>query len=244
MKLLPRFLVLSFSLTMLSVAADEELIGEHPLQNFQKTEGWHLVTSVALDEDDPQKLSVEPNEEGKILVNATERVKGLPYLLTKQEYGDLEMSLEFLIPKGSNAGVYLMGRYEVQILDSFGKKKVGFGDLGGIYEGVKGKGLPDEERKKYAGVAPSLNAAKEPGSWQRLEMKFRAPRFSEKGEKIEDAVIEWVRVNGKVVQENVSVAGPTISHPLKGEAKKGPISIQGDHGPIAIRSFVVREVKR
>lgn len=87
------------------------------------------------------------------------------------------------------------------------------------------------------GAGPLINAAKASGSWQRMEIVFRAPRFDTSGQKIADALFESVRINGQLVQENTVCTYPTMSHPLPGEAALGPIAIQGDHGPIAIRHF-------
>jgi hypothetical protein len=94
----------------------------------------------------------------------------------------------------------------------------------------------------HYGVAPRSNASKAPGEWQSLDIVFRAPRFDDAGKKVENARFVKVSVNGVVVHENQEVTGPTRAHPRKGEEATGPISIQGDHGPIAIRSFKVKPV--
>jgi hypothetical protein len=161
--------------------------------------------------------------------------------MTKEDYQDVEVHLEFMIPKGSNSGIYLMGRYEIQILDSFGRGKVGHGDLGGLYQRW------DTRRPKkqfgFEGVPPKVNAAKAPGEWQTIDITFRAPRFDAEGKKSENAKFVKVMVNDQLVHENQEAAGPTRAHPLKDEAAKGPIAIQGDHGPIAIRSFKVKPLE-
>jgi ketosteroid isomerase-like protein len=72
-----------------------------------------------------------------------------------------------------------------------------------------------------------------------MEIVFRAPRFDESGKKIRDATFEKVLVNGQLVQENATTGGHTRSAPFEGDAATGPIAIQGDHGPIAIRSYKV-----
>ncbi|MGJ8653623.1 MAG: 3-keto-disaccharide hydrolase [Opitutaceae bacterium] len=227
-----------------SFAGAEELISGQVLENFQKTKHWHLVDRVSLSDEDAGNFKSSPNARGKILLNGDARVKRLPYLLTKKSYGDVEVTLEFMIPKGSNAGIYLMGRYEVQIFDSYGKKEVKFSDIGGIYEEWARKGVDIGDRPLYAGSAPLVNAAKAPGEWQRLDIRFRAPRFNSEGEKIEDARFLSVQLNGQLVQKEVSVPAPTVSNPIQGEAETGPVSIQGDHGPVAIRSFVVKPLSR
>ena len=183
------------------------------------------------------KTEFELGGDGKILVNSATRGEKAPYLLTKDDFGDVKVELEFMVPKGSNAGVYLMGRYEVQILDSFGRETFGYGDLGGIYQRW------DPSRPKgeqgFGGIRPKVNAAKAPGAWQTMEIIFRTPRFSKEGKKLRDAIFEKVLVNGQLVHENVSPTGPTRASPLEGEATTGPIAIQGDHGPIAIRRYTV-----
>lgn len=218
----------------------EELISGQVLSHFQDTTAWHLVDKVSISRKEAGNLTDSPAKNGKILLNSETRVKRLPYLLTKESYGDVEVSLEFMIPKASNAGVYLMGRYEVQILDSHGKRKMNFGDIGGIYEEWNKGGIEVGNRPLFPGKAPLVNAAKAPGEWQRLDIRFRAPRFDRSGKKVENARFLSVRVNGKLVQENVSVPGPTVSNPVKGEAETGPVAVQGDHGAIAIRSFIVK----
>lgn len=225
-----------------AVASDgTELIAGGVLDSFRPVSGWHVVGDVAA-VDGETRLVTGPlgNGDRPYLVNSLEKSR-VPYLFTTADYDDVEVSLEFMIPRGSNAGVYLMGRYEVQILDSFGKSEVTHGDLGGVYQRWRDKqaairaGLP----QGYEGVAPLVNAAEPPGVWQAMRIRFRAPRFDASGTKIENAKFVTVHVNGRLVQRDVEVTGPTRAAPRRGEASTGPIAIQGDHGPIAIRSFVV-----
>jgi len=214
-----------------------ELIGENVLAGFRPVNVWNGVAEAKAV---PDKKDFTLSGKGRILVNITDNVKRAPYLFTKDEFKDVEVHLEFMVPKESNAGIYLMGRYEIQILDSFGKEKVGHGDLGGLYQRW------DSKRKDgagFEGVPPRANAAKAPGEWQTMDIVFRAPRFDDAGKKTEHAKFVSVKVNGQVVHENQEAKGPTRAHPLKGEAAQGPISIQGDHGPIAIRSFKVKPVE-
>ena len=216
----------------------QELLLQGPLVEFQPVENWHGVANVAAV---PEKPEFKADGTGGILINVTDKNTKAPYLLTKSQYGDARVELEFMVPKGSNAGVYMMGRYEVQILDSYGRAKVGSGDLGGIYQRwdpARGKG-----KEGFEGIAPKENAAKAPGEWQTMEIIFRAPRFDADGKKTADARFEKVLVNGKLVQENATTTGPTRSSPLEGEEARGPIAIQGDHGPIAIRSFRVTSLE-
>lgn len=213
-----------------------ELIAEDVFSNFQPVKDWFLAGAVKAV---PGESEFTCSGEGKILVNGKKKQRA-PYLITAGEFQDVEVHLEFMVPKGSNSGIYLMGRYEIQILDSFGKENPGYGDLGGLYQrwdASRGKG-----KAGFEGVPPKENAAKAPGEWQTFDIVFRAPRFDEAGKKIEHARFVKVAVNGVTVHENQEVNGPTRAHPLKDEVAKGPVAIQGDHGPIAIRSFTVKAV--
>lgn len=225
-------------LPMAGFAETRDLLKGDALAEFREVANWRGVSEVAAV---PDQCEFTIKGEGKILVNSTTKDKTLPYLMTKEEFGDVKIELEFMVPKGSNAGVYVMGRYEIQILDSYGRERFGSGDLGGLYS-RHDKSRP-QGRQNYEGTAPKVNAAKPPGEWQTMEIVFRAPRFDESGKKSKDATFEKVLVNGQLVQENVATSGHTQSAPFEGDAKTGPIAIQGDHGPIAIRSFKVTRLE-
>ena len=125
-----------------------------------------------------------------------------------------------MVPKGSNSGIYLMGRYEIQILDSFGRQKLGMGDMGAIY-----------------GVAiPTLNACKKPGEWQKYVIDFQAPRFDGK-KKTGNAKFLKVELNGQVIHDNIEVTKGATGGALGGEVPMGPLMFQGDHGPVAFRNI-------
>lgn len=159
-------------------------------------------------------------------------------LFTAWEHADLEIELEFLLPPKSNSGVYFQGRYEVQLFDSWGARDLRPRDCGGIYQRwdpARGPG-----REGFEGHAPRVNAARPPGEWQSLRVVFEAPRFDREGRKIRPARFVRVELNGQLVQENVEVGGPTRAAPFTDERPSGPLMIQGDHGPVAIRRFVVK----
>lgn len=203
---------------------------------------WQIVGSVAAPVSETV-VAMEATPGTGVLVNApTEEAKGDLYF--GFEHGDLELTMDFMLPKGSNSGVYLMGRYEVQLFDSWGKTEVGPGDCGGIYQ--RWDESRPEGQKGYEGYAPLLNACRAPGLWQKIKIRFRAPRFDAQGQKIEAARIEGVWLNDYPIQRDLTLSGPTRGSFFENEAAKGPIVIQGDHGPVAFRNigYKVYEDKR
>lgn len=156
-------------------------------------------------------------------------------LFTEWEHGDIELELEFLVPRGSNSGVYLQGRYEIQIFDSWGMRNPTFADAGGIYQ--RWDESRPEGRYGYEGHGPRVNASRAPGLWQSLHIVFQAPRFDDAGDKVANARFIRVVHNGSVVHENVDVTGPTRAAPFEDEQPLGPLMLQGDHGPVAFRNI-------
>jgi hypothetical protein len=160
-------------------------------------------------------------------------------LVTRDEFADQQVHVEYRIPKGGNSGVYLMGRYEIQILDSYGKpnRELEFSDAGGLYQRWK-------DETGYEGTPPMRNASRPAGEWNSLDIVFRAPRFDGSGHKIEDAVFVEVRLNGVVVQVKATTTGPTRAAMFEDERPRGPLMIQGDHGPTEIRNVRIKPLPR
>ncbi len=197
---------------------------------------WKIVgdATVAIDKENALSTS-----SGKgVLANIHEHGKyGAQYeLISNLKHGDLDLEFDFMMAKGSNSGVYLQGNYEVQLLDSWGKKSVNYGDCGGIYE--RWNDSKPEGEKGFEGYAPRYNVAKAPGLWQNIQISYQAPKFDAKGKKIANAVFLKIRLNGVTIQENVEVSGPTRGA-LSDDVAMGPLRFQGDHGSLAIRNLKV-----
>jgi len=201
------------------------------------TANWALAGGIAGDPRREKTLS--PVEGTGVLVcNPGREKEKRGHLFTAWEHGDLELDLEFLLPPGSNSGVYLQGRYEVQLFDSWGKRDPGPGDNGGIYQRwdpARGKG-----KEGYDGHAPRANASRAPGLWQRLHIAFQAPRFDATGKKIRNARFVRVVLNGFTIHEDAEIGGPTRSPAFDDEKPLGPLMIQGDHGAVALRRLSVK----
>lgn len=222
--------MLSFGSSL--IAADSETI--QPFNGVDLT-GWKLkgdakkskwkVASVVQNGKQPKQLQVDSEVTSRTgqLVNME---AGGVDISTEAKFGDGTYELEFMIPKDSNSGIYIQGEYEVQIFDSYGKEKLGQGDLGAI----------------YSAAAPRVNAAKKPGEWQQIVIEFRAPRF-EGDKKVANARFLKVTLNGQIIQENVEVKGSTGGALVGKEAPLGPLMFQGDHGPVAFRNIKITPKK-
>jgi len=197
---------------------------------------WMTAESVTLDPaTEGKKFKITPGK--GILVNgAGGRTCDL---ITTEQYGDCEVHLEFTVAKGSNSGVYLEGKYEIQIFDSFGKKDWTYSDCGAIYP----RWINNENTE---GHKPKVNVSKAPGEWQTFDIVFKAPRFDANGKKTANAKFVKVLQNGVVIHENVELNGVTrgaIGGNLAKEVTVGPLRLQGDHGPVAFRNIRIRPLK-
>lgn len=148
-------------------------------------------------------------------------------ILSQETFRDAFVHLEFRVPdmpeatgqaKG-NSGVFLQGRYEIQVLDSYGIHIPGKGDCGAIYDQF----------------APLVNACKPALEWQSYDIVFRAPRVNEAGEVTERARMTVLQ-NGQVIQNNVELPGPTggaINHNV---GEPGPLLLQDHRDKVQYRN--------
>lgn len=203
------------------------------LSNFKNpTANWQIVGDVYADRN--QKDMMKAGAGAGVLVNLpSEQAKS--DIFTAWEHGDIEIELEFMMPKGSNSGIYFQSRYELQLLDSWGKKNPKAGDCGGIYERWD-ESKPDGQ-KGYQGYPPRMNASKAAGLWQTLRIEFQAPRLDTNGKKIENAKFIKVIHNGMLIHENVELSGVTRGAVAEQEVALAPLRIQGDHGAVAFRNI-------
>ena len=183
---------------------------------------WQLGVP-SMSAENPKVLVAAPGKEA--MVNVVEGHRQSVDIYTKETFGSCLIELEVMVPKGANSGIYVMGEYEVQVLDSHGKEKLGGGDMGAI----------------YGAAPPAVNACREPGEWQKYVIDFQAPTFDADGGKTANAKFIKVELNGRTLHENVDMAGPTPSGVTGREAAKGPLMFQGDHGPVAYRNIRITE---
>lgn len=223
-------LLLSSSLLASPLLADEakspfngkDLSGWEAKKEADLTSKWKVGTAKQ-SAAHPEQLEVTPG--GQELINAAPGHATSTDFFTKEKYGDMHLEIELMVPKGSNSGVYVMGEYEVQVLDSYGKKdsEMGAGDIGAI----------------YSAAVPKVNASKAPGEWQKLVIDFRAPKFDAAGKKTANAVFVRVELNGKLLHENVEMKEQTPGGVTGQEHATGPIMLQGNHGAVAYRNIKI-----
>ncbi|MDQ2078208.1 family 16 glycoside hydrolase [Marinimicrobium sp. ABcell2] len=199
---------------------------------FKPNANWHLVEDVTADGD---ALRTTRGENNTIAVNGEDWADS-GYLETHVNVGDSLVRMEFLLPEGSSAGLYLLGRYEVSLADSYGETELEPSDMGGLAH----RWNPNQEIPEFDGVAPASNAANPAGEWQTVEVEFRAPRYDDAGAKTDNALLLSVTVNGEQVQYKTIATGFTRDPIRNWEQPSGPMMIRGDRGPIAIRNFEVR----
>lgn len=195
---------------------------------------WMIAGEVHADLNQQNELKTQ-NGTG-VLVNRPGKRAGQD-LYTIDQYGNIDLAVDYMMAKGSNSGIYFQGQYELQLNDSWGRTAVTSGENGGIY--ARWDDQKPEGEKAYQGYAPRQNVSRAPGLWQHLEVSFQAPRFNENGEKIENAKFIYVRLNGVTIHEDLELSGPTRGSMEPGEKTKGPLRIQGDHGAVAFRNMEI-----
>jgi hypothetical protein len=158
-------------------------------------------------------------------------------ITSKDSFGDIQLHVEFSTPaqvRGSgqgrgNSGVYLMGRYEVQILDSYQNETYFDGQCGAIY-----KQTP-----------PMVNASRKPGEWQSYDILWEAPRFKDDGSVARPAYVTVLH-NGVVIQNHFELLGGTFFDQAAKYTKhpdKQPITLQNHSNPVRFRNIWAREMK-
>lgn len=176
-----------------------------PIELFdgESLAGWHLM--------DPEEDEFWKVVDGLLVNDVVDEgdVGEGTGLISDRKFWDFKLHVEFEYPKGSNSGLYLRGRYEVQIIDGYGQEP-GSRNIAGV----------------YGFITPTSNPAKPAGEWQSMDITLIGRRVT-------------VVFNGETVIEDQEIPGITGGALDADEGEPGPLFIQGDHGPITFRSIVV-----
>jgi hypothetical protein len=160
-------------------------------------------------------------------------VNGTGSIMTREKFGDVQLHIEWASPEKvegegqgrGNSGVYLQGRYEIQVLDSYHNKTYPDGQAGAF----------------YGNFPPLVNAARKPGQWQTYDIIFQAPKLSADGKSVEPGYFTVLH-NGVLVQNHVPVKGSTTASVFQGTTPKAPLVLQ-DHGnPVRYRNIWIRRL--
>lgn len=184
-----------------------------------------------------QWMDVEGNESRWIVIDNTVTVNPeTSSLITRQQFGSCQLHIEFRTPieiEGNgqgrgNSGIFLQGRYEVQVLDSYENRTYSNGQAGSIY-------------KQHI---PLVNASRKPGEWQVFDIVFNAPSFKEDGS-LNKPGYATVLHNGVLIQNHVELKGPTafigVSE-YEAHDPKGPLALQDHDNPVSYRNIWIREL--
>jgi len=166
-----------------------------------------------------------------------EVLPGSGNISTRNGFGDCQLHVEFAEPvppsgesqERGNSGVFLMGLYEMQVLDSYQNKTYADGQAGSV----------------YGQYPPLVNASRPPGQWQTYNIIFHRPRFAQDGKLMRTARVTILH-NGVLVQDNVELTGPTAHGerpPYKAHPEKLPLQLQDHHNPVRYRNIWIRELK-
>ncbi|WP_224487805.1 3-keto-disaccharide hydrolase [Robertkochia flava] len=190
-------------------------------------DAWESVK----DPGNPAPWTVNPD--GSITVK-----DGSGNIRTKQEYGDIQLHIEWKNPETpradgqnrGNSGIFLQGRYEIQVLDSYDNSTYVNGQAGAVY-------------KQHI---PLVNASKPSGEWQYYDIIYRAPQWDAEGNKTRSATVTVLH-NGVLIQDHVTIEGTTeyIGWPKNDPHEKGPLVLQdhNDNSGVSYRNIWIRELK-
>ncbi|CAN5672347.1 hypothetical protein BH11BAC3_BH11BAC3_03620 [soil metagenome] len=169
----------------------------------------------------------------KLANDYMEIVPGTGAITSKERFGDIFLHAEWASPDDTtkhgqdrgNSGIYFMGKYEIQVLDSYQADTYADGQAGAI----------------YAQYPPLFNACKPRGEWNAYDIAFRAPRFAKDGSLLSPARITVLH-NGILIQDNMAYRGPSSwlkFYPYEAHADKLPITLQEHNGKVRFRNIWV-----
>jgi hypothetical protein len=171
---------------------------------------------------------------GKVENGYVEIAPGSGNLQTRRGFGDCQLHIEWMAPapphgdgqERGNSGVYLMGRYEVQVLDSYDNRTYADGQAAAV----------------YGQYPPLVNASRPPGEWQSYDIIFHRPRFDGQGKLLSPARLTVLH-NGVLVQDDVELSGPTAHQrrpPYAAHPDSLPLLLQNHGNPVRYRNIWVR----
>ena len=228
------FLILCYSFICANTAHAQSkdprvsVIPLEDLSTFQNTpKHWRIAGDVLYDLNDENLIK---EKKGKGILIYSSRHNDKEYLLTNAEHGDMDVEVDFMIPKGSTSAIYLQGSYGIRLNDSWSGPNLIAQASGAIYMPIEGS------KQAIPIVPPRVNVCKAPGLWQNLKIFFQAPKFDGNGKKVSNAKFTKIVYNGLIIHENIEVPGVTFQSLSNSENPLGPLMFSSNGG-IAIRNI-------
>lgn len=245
-----RSTILLMTLTVAAIAAHAQTNSGYRVHDMERAEapvvkpgedGGPPADAIVL--FDGKNLDAWRTKEGgpaawKVADGYMETVAGADDIFTKQEFGDCQLHIEWASPADpagkidqdrGNSGIFFMEKYEIQVLDSYQNRTYSDGHAGSI----------------YAQYPPLVNATRPPGEWQTYDIVFHRPRFKKDGTVKRPARITAF-LNGVLVQDNVTLTGPTAwlqQKPYEKHADALPIKLQDHDSPVRFRNIWIRPLQ-
>ncbi|WP_339618167.1 family 16 glycoside hydrolase [uncultured Gilvimarinus sp.] len=196
---------------------------------LEDNDSWSRGAGV---EANGSQLTLIEEGDGQAVVNATDSPANL---LTNVHLGDSVVSLTYMVNASANASVYLQGRYAIKLTANGAA-----GELGSESAGAVSGRWDNDAEKLVDGVLPLESVAVSPTEWHTLTARFRAPRYDEASNKVDNALLLEVAIDGKVVQRNTILPNFSVGSVDPWETTSGPTMIHVESGTLAIRGMSTR----
>jgi len=189
---------------------------------FVANPAWTLVENVAPTADGSQLITTTGHDNRILFINAAK--PGTPHLRSEAFISDSIVTMEYMLRSDARAGIYLHAGYRIQ--------------LDGDKAGTLGVMVDGDGKPSPSGIVPPLHpVVSQPGTWQKLEARIRAPRYNEASAKSQNTLILEVKINGVVVQSNTIATGWCVGTEFQWESNGARTTIAVDAGSMAIREF-------
>lgn len=198
------------------------------LRYLQDNDTWRTGSGVTATEGE---LRLESGDEEQVIVSTGEDPENL---LTRVQFSDAVVTLEYLPGKDTRAGLFLQGRYGIALTGD-GSGKPGIDSAGAVQQRRDGGA-----GELVGGNPPLAGGGVTSSQWQTLEVRFRAPRYDEASQKVENALIIEAHLNGELVQRNTVLRGFTRGALSPWETTRGPMMLAVESGVLAVRRFDAR----
>jgi len=164
--------------------------------------------------------------------------KNIPHhksmLFSTFEHSDCDLHLEVLLPPNGESGIYLQGKYKININDSYDDiVATTMHTLGSVGGSAKAE-------DNFQGIIPMANMANPAGAWNTIDVQFQAPKFNWSNKKVSNAIFLSVKVNGVEVHKNVEIPAISTGSELNQETISGPLMLENAATGVVFRNIIMK----